>query len=99
MERLYVLNRTDLPIAYRAVMGGHAVAEYMLNSNQVWKNEVLVYLDGGTEQDLLDWIEKFKRRDIEYYPFYEPDLGCQLASVAICGNKNLFRSLKIMGAE
>lgn len=33
MERLYVLNRTDLPIAYRAVMGGHAVAEYMLNSN------------------------------------------------------------------
>lgn len=30
MERLYVLNRKDLPLPYRAVMAGHAVAEYML---------------------------------------------------------------------
>lgn len=45
MNRLYVLIRNDLPIAYQAVQAGHAVAEWIkIHGLQEWSNETLVYL-------------------------------------------------------
>ena len=45
MERLYILTRQDLSLAYSAVQAGHAVAAWLLNNpTQTWNNQTLVYL-------------------------------------------------------
>ena len=43
--KLYVLIDSGLGPAQKAVQAGHAVAEYLLNNPNQWKNETLVYLD------------------------------------------------------
>ena len=96
MQRLYVLNSKNLPLPYRAVMAGHAVAEYMLQKGQTnWKNEYLIYLD---VDDIQYWKEYLDFTKVENVPFYEPDLNNQLVSIAVLGNGKLFKNLKLMGS-
>ena len=50
--KLYILCRKDLPETYRAIQGGHALAQYLIDyPDTEWDNGTLIYLDGGSEKD------------------------------------------------
>lgn len=65
----------------------------------MWKNEYLIYLDAGDEAELQKLLNTFQQKAIECYPFYEPDIGNQLAAIAVRGPRNMFKRFKLMGAQ
>ena len=91
--KLYVLVRKDLSDSYRAVQGGHAVAQYMLDYG-VWKNETLVYLGVKNEEHLKKWKYKLDQINAKYSCFVEPDIGDQITSIATC--ENIFKNLNCL---
>lgn len=51
--KLYVLIRKDMPKAYQAVQGGHAVAQWLIdNPENGWNNHTLIYLGVPSEAEL-----------------------------------------------
>ena len=94
--KLYVLIRKDiLSPSQQAVQGGHAVAEFLLNSNK-WRNSTLIYLEIKSERQLNNWLDKLEFSDIEYYIWREPDLNNQITSIAAYSNENFFKRLNLL---
>ncbi len=93
--KLYVLVRKDLGSSYSAVQAGHAVAEFLLQYPNTWKNETLIYL-GVTEQQLNRWICELKYSKIEHVIFREPDIGNQITAVAVLNEGKIFKKLKLL---
>ena len=83
MSKLYVLLRSDIPKNYQAVQAGHAVAQYMLDYPDTWKNQTLVYLRVNEENDLHIWLERMCKLKANYSPFYEPDIDDQMTAMAV----------------
>jgi predicted HAD superfamily phosphohydrolase len=75
-----------MPKNYQAVQAGHAVAEFMLECPNAWKNETLVYLKVKDKVELEEWSEKLHEMYIIRAPFYEPDLGDEITAVAVLSN-------------
>lgn len=93
-QKLYVLINDKLDKVYGCVQGGHAVAQWLIdNKEQTWNNQYLIYLSADIEK----WIFKLKNKGINFSLFQEPDLDNLPTAIAVEGNDNLFRNLKIMG--
>lgn len=102
MKKLYVLTRKDLPPAYRAVQGGHALAAFMLkhpDQAQEWGNHTLIYLQIENEEEMGYWEEKLTRKDVPWEGFREPDLGGQLTGIACYCDGKPFANLKLLRDE
>jgi hypothetical protein len=99
-NRLYVIVRTDLPCSLPAVQAGHAVAEFCLCSSDAskWRNQTLIYLkvDCLERLDRLCW--KLSKKNINWYPFYEPDINNETTAIAvwIAEETSLFDSLEML---
>lgn len=100
MAKLYVLIRNDLPKNYQAVQAGHAVAQFVLDHPDKWKNETLVYLRVDGENDLVDWNIYLHQYFSESYScFYEPDLDGELTALAALSTERtdkLFESFRLV---
>ena len=98
--KMYILIRKDLNPTYRAVQGGHALAEYMLRhpiQAQEWGNHTLIYLQIQNEQELELWAEKLNYKGITWEGFREPDIGNQLTAIACLSDGKPFSNLKLLG--
>ncbi len=96
LNRLYVLVREDLGPSYSAVQAGHAVAQYMLEYPDSWRNYTLVYLKVKDEQTLLEWRDKMIMRGQPYALFREPDIQNEATAVAVQSTGNIFNKLKLL---
>lgn len=96
MKKLFVLVRTDLNPAYRAVQAGHAVAEFVLNRPNVWSNEILVYLGVKSLFSLEIIKNKFEKDNIDFIEFREPDLENQLTAIATVNENKVITKLNLL---
>lgn len=93
MKRLYVLINKELDSVYGAVQGGHAVAQYLIDTScKKWNNEYLIYVIA----DLSIWKQKLEMLDINCSIFYEPDLDNMMTAIAVEHNGNLFKKLELL---
>ena len=102
MKKMYVLVRNDLPPVYRAVQGGHALAEFMLKhptQAQEWGNHTLIYLGVKDEEELRLWGEKITYRETPWEGFKEPDIGNQLTAIACYSDGKMFSKLNLLKDE
>lgn len=96
MQKLYVLIRNDLSLAYGAVQGGHAVAQFLLdNPISSWKNHTLVYVSVAKEK--FKWfLWEADMLGLSSSKFYEPDIGNELTAVAVLAEEDtLFKCLSL----
>lgn len=91
-RRLYVLIDKSLDPVYGCVQGGHAVAAYLLEHPDCWKNQYLIYLYA----DLRKWIDKLNFFGLDYSLFKEPDLANQITAVAVENDGKLFKNLQLV---
>ena len=92
MDKMYVIIRKDLSKSQQAVQGGHAVAQYLIkNKNCLWKNGTLIYLRAKDESKLLDWLNIFKNKNMNYEAFREPDIGNQVTAISTINKGDLFK--------
>jgi hypothetical protein len=77
---------------YGCVQGGHAVAAYLLEHPDGWKNEYLVYLYA----DVRKWIDRLNYLGMDYSMFSEPDLANQITAVAVESDGKLFKNLQLV---
>ena len=96
--KLYVLVRKNMTPSQRAVQGGHAVAEFLLNSKnaQEWRNSTLVYLGVKGEHQLKNWIRKIEYANSECIIWREPDMDNQITSIAIYSDGEIFKNLNLL---
>ena len=94
-NKLYVLIDESLDTVYGCVQGGHAVAQWLIEHNQGWRNEYLIYLSA----DINKWKNKLSILGIDYTEFKEPDLGNKTTSLAVLGHDKLFKKLKLISAN
>lgn len=96
MERLQIVVRNDISLAYQGVQGGHALAQWLLdNPNQTWNNSYLIYLQTDDIEKLMFMLDM---KDIKYSKFIEPDFNDQVTAIALQSDCNLIKKLKLMGA-
>ena len=95
-KRLYVLVRKDLNPSYRAVQAGHAVAKYMLDGDEFWENEFLIYLGVKNKDHLEKWADKLWKHSIDYEMFREPDLNHEPTALAAIVPDGFFKSLRAL---
>ena len=96
MEKLFVVVREELPLAYQGVQSGHAVAQWLLDNkdNQNWNNQTLIYLKTPKLEHLMF---KLDLQLIKYTKFIEPDLDNQITAIALQTDKKYFSKLKLVG--
>lgn len=95
MEKLFILIRDDLPLAYQAVQGGHALAQWMLdNKQQSWNNGILVYLK---VKNIDLWMHKMRTKGINFSYFVEPDIGNVITALAVQAEDKFFQKLNLIG--
>lgn len=94
---LYILTDSNLELPYRAVQGGHAVAQWLLeNPGQAWNNETLIYVESPTIMEAH--MYKLDRSGIEYTTFREPDLDNRVTAIAAYTDDKFFKNFKLMGS-
>ena len=91
-RRLYVLIDKSLDPVYGCVQRGHAVAAYLLEHPDGWKNQYLIYLYA----DLRKWVGKLNYFGLDYSIFKEPDLANQITAVAVESDGKLFKNLQLV---
>jgi len=106
MNRLYVLTRNDLGLAYQAVQGAHAVAQFMMEyPGHEWKNGYLIFLAVENQAELEEWYFKFLVENadrpkftnpIAFTKFNESDLNDEMTSIAIYTKGSRFKKLSMM---
>lgn len=94
--KLYVLVRADLSKSQQAVQAGHAVAEFMIEHPEVWKNGTLVYLK-VPKPELEVWYRQLREDNtIRMSWFNEPDIDWEMTAVAAIGINDRVRHLPLM---
>ena len=84
-EKMYVIVRNDLSVAYRCVQGAHALSQYAIELNQsfsFWDNQYLIFLSTPNLITIKEFEKILKKRNVVYSLFKEPDLGNQLTAIA-----------------
>ena len=87
-QKLIVITRKDLFPGYQAVQAAHAAIEFQYEHPQIAKDwnthsKYLVFLSVPDEPSLLNLLEKFKKEDLAYSVFREPDIGNQVTAIAV----------------
>lgn len=96
MNRLLVVVRNDMPLAYQGVQGGHALAQWLLETpGQTWNNNTLIYLQTA---DLDKLRYKLDLYEIPYTRFHEPDMNNAVTAIACQSEHKMFDNMKLMGA-
>jgi hypothetical protein len=96
LNRLYVLVREDLGPSYSAVQAGHAVAQYMVEFPDLWRNHTLIYLRVKNEKELLEWRDKMIMRSHPYALFREPDIRNEATAMAVQDTGKIFSKLALL---
>ena len=94
-NKLYILIDKSLDTVYGCVQGGHAVAQWLIEHKRGWNNEYLIYLSA----DVNKWKNKLSFLGVDFTEFKEPDLDNKTTSLAVLGNDNLFKKLKLIGSK
>lgn len=96
--KMYVLVRKDLNPIYAGVQAGHAVAQFALEHEdifKVWGNKTIVYL-GVPNEYVLSLLEtKIKDSGKTYSKFIEPDLHNAITAIACVDTGEIFKSLRV----
>lgn len=105
--RMYILTRRDvLPLVHCVCQCVHAATEYMhyyQNENTInWvtKEKTLIVLE-ASENQIEEKIKLFIKNNMNYQPFYEPDMSLLMTAVAFqpitkrLGNE-LFNGLRLL---
>jgi len=87
--------RKDLNTGYAAVQAGHAVAEWLIEHPEPWKNEYLIYLSIPTELDIDKWAIKLEKKNLDFVVFREPDLGDEKTALAVVCDGKMFSHLPL----
>ena len=97
-EKLYVITRTDLTQSQQAVQAGHALAEYLLMSEDTneWGNGTLVYLKVKDEEELISLQKALECGKVDHTLFREPDFGWQLTAMASLGSNKHFERMSLL---
>lgn len=96
MSKMYVIVRNDLTPSQKAVQAGHALAEWMLEDSESWKNHTLVYLTVKSRIQLENLITDLQWDDLKYVQFNEPDINNEVTAVASYGNNRFFKRLNLL---
>lgn len=94
--KLFVIVRKDLSHSQRAVQAGHALAQYMLDGSQNWKNQTLIYLGVKGLTQLLNLKRKLDRQSIDYIEFREPDLNDEVTAIASDQESKIFERMNLL---
>ena len=95
--KMYIIVRKDLSHSQRAVQGGHAIAQYLLEHSEIdWDNGTLIFLGVINEMQLKRWHEKLIMKDIKCSYFIEPDIGDQMTALAAVDTGEAFKSLRLI---
>ena len=97
MKKFYVIVRKDLSHSQRAVQGGHAIQQYLLeHPNVEWNNGPLIFLGVYNEYQLKKWYDKLINKDIKCSHFLEPDIGYQMTALAAIDTGETFKQLRLI---
>lgn len=96
LSKLYIIVRKDLTPSQTAVQAGHAVAEYLLDDPQTWRNETLIYLGVKNLYHLEKWMNKLSDAEIKFIPWREPDINNELTAIASTGSSEFFKKLNLL---
>lgn len=92
--KMYVIVRTDIPVAQQAVQGGHALAEHILGfPHSGWNNGTLVYLGVPHEYRLNRIADKLQFLGIDAVIWREPDMDNEATAIAACGCGDLLKNI------
>lgn len=74
-----------MPKNYQAVQAGHAVAQYMLDYPDTWRNQTLIYLRVTDLEDLDLWNARVAElgHETKFACFIEPDMDDQMTAMAV----------------
>lgn len=84
-NKMYVIVRNDLSVAYRCVQGAHALAEYAIvnpRKFRKWHNYTLIFLAVPNLITLKEMDRQLNQSRIDYVCFSEPDLDNQKTAIA-----------------
>lgn len=95
MKKMYVLVRDDLGESYKFVQGFHALAQWMIDFPDVWKNSTIVVLEAKDEDEIINISKKLRKENIDYSMFFEPDLGNEITSIATYSNGRIFSKMNL----
>ena len=71
-----------------------AVAQFLLdNPDQTWNNNYLIFLSGNLEKEMY----RLESKKLKFTMFKEPDLDNAVTAIALTGEVNLFKNLKLLG--
>lgn len=79
---VYVLVRTDLPLAQQAVQAIHAGMQATARFGGLSPDTRLALLAIGGSADLADWQDRLSNRGIPFTTFWEPDHGTGESALA-----------------
>lgn len=99
LPKMYVLVRLDLSEVYRMVQGGHALSQYSLDNEKlfkVWGNGTLIYLGVPHLRALRYWALRLSDVSKTYSVFSEPDLDFQETAIACYDKGDIFKELNIV---
>ena len=97
MHKLYVIIRDDLSGPQKAVQGGHALAQYLIeHPDAKWTNGTLIYLTVRNLQMLNFWREKCIANGLSISVFREPDLNNEMTAFACLSDNGIFKKLKLL---
>lgn len=96
MNRLYVLSRKDIGVSQQAVQSGHAVAQFMLEHPDQWKNSYLILLEVKNINELEKYKYIFQEHNVPHASFREPDRENELTAIAGLNAQHLCRKLQLI---
>lgn len=95
-QKMYVIVRNDLTTGQKAVQAGHALAEWMLEDSESWKNTTLVYLAVKDKDHLEMLVCDLQWSDVKYVQFNEPDINNEITAIASYGMNKAFKKLRLL---
>ena len=106
-NKLRVVTRKDIGLAYSAVQAAHAAIDFQHqhpNEANEWhsKSNYLVFLTVADEQELIKLTSKAILSGIKHTVFREPDLNNQITAVAFEASdeaRKLTSSYPLLGKE
>ena len=106
-QKLRVVTRRDLPIAYQAVQSGHAAIDFQhehVVEAKEWqtKSNYLAFLTVANEQELINLASKAILMGIKHTVFREPDIDNEITAIAFEATdaaRKLTSSCPLLGKE